>query len=334
MCFKKTYVFQKNAMNDKSIVFFKISIFYLIFCACGKQKIELQWTEQVSNTTVELNNIYFRDAHNGIATGGSTWYKGVLLKTKDGGATWQILDTVSKLQTFFGAGVSTESSIFALSFNGYLYRMRLQDTQFSEIRHTWWHPWRDVAFWQDKHGILVGGQGWQEGRIARLDSDFNVIQIDTFRQELSSVCFSDDSTVHVVGYGTVLRSTNRGKTWVRNPLKKDFYRSVCFPNTQIGYTVGSSGTIAKTIDGGISWTKLRDGDAVGTSNKPFLNIFFEDVNRGYIVGENGLFWRTLNGGTAWQVVENLPKRDFHSIFVRDGAGWIAGTGGTILHFIE
>jgi photosystem II stability/assembly factor-like uncharacterized protein len=321
-------------MNDKNIVFFKISIFYLIFCACGKQKIELQWTEQTSNTTVELNNIYFRDAHNGIATGGSTWYKGVLLKTKDGGTTWQIMDTTSKLQTFFGAGVSTESSIFALSFNGYLYRMRLQDTQFSEMRHTWWHPWRDVAFWQDKHGILVGGQGWQDGRIARLDSNFNVIQIDTFRQELSSVCFSDDSTAHAVGYGTVLRSTNRGVNWVRNPLKNDFYRSVCFPNTQIGYTVGSAGTIAKTTDGGISWTKLRNGDAVGTSNKPFLNVFFADAHRGYIVGENGLFWRTLNGGLDWQVVENLPKRDFYSIFVRDGAGWIAGTGGTILHFIE
>jgi photosystem II stability/assembly factor-like uncharacterized protein len=140
--------------------------------------------------------------------------------------------------------------------------------------------------------------------------------------------------VHGVGYGTVLRSTNRGKTWVRNPLKNDFYRSICFVNTQIGYTVGSSGTIAKTTDGGISWTKLRDGDAVGTSNEPFLNVFFTDVNRGYVVGKNGLFWRTLNGGTDWQVVENLPKRDFNSIFVRNGEGWIAGANGTILHFVE
>jgi photosystem II stability/assembly factor-like uncharacterized protein len=321
-------------MNYKNIIFTKITIFYLLICACGKQKIELQWIEQSTNTTVELNNVHFRDARNGIATGGNTWYKGTLLKTTDGGTTWQTIDTSSKLQTFFGMNVSAEGSIFALSFNGYLYRMRPQDTHFSEMRHTVWHTWRDVAFWQDKSGIIVGGQGWQDGRIARLDEHFNVIQLDTFKQELSSVCFSDDSTAHAVGYGTMLRSTNRGKTWVRNPLKNDFYRAICFPNTQIGYTVGSSGTIAKTTDGGISWNKLRDGDAVGTSNKPFLNVFFVDVNRGYIVGENGLFWRTLNGGTDWQIVEGFPKRDFHSIFVRNGEGWIAGADGTMIHFVE
>jgi photosystem II stability/assembly factor-like uncharacterized protein len=321
-------------MTPKNIVFSAITLFYLLLCACGKEKIALQWTEQVTHTNLELNNIHFRDAQNGIATGGNSWYQSILLKTADGGNTWQSIDTASKLQTFFGCGVSAEGSIFALSFNGYLFRMRPQDTHFMEMRHTWWHTWRDVAFWQDKHGIIVGGQGWQEGRIARLDTDFNVIQLDTFKQELSSVCFSDDSTVHAVGSGTVLRSSNRGKTWVRNALKGDFFRSVCFPNTQIGYTVGSSGTIAKTTDGGISWVKLRDGEALGTSNQPFLNVFFTDVHHGYIVGEGGLCWRTSNGGADWQVMTGLPKRDLHSIFGRDGAGWIAGSEGTILHFVE
>ncbi len=83
--------------------------------------------------------------------------------------------------------------------------------------------------------------------------------------------------------GTILRSTNRGATWVsqssgtRQPLL-----AVSFVDANLGNTVGYSGTVLRTTDGGGTWTPQDSGT--------FLNLFglyFADANNGMAVGDFG-----------------------------------------------
>ncbi|MDZ7622914.1 MAG: YCF48-related protein [Ignavibacteriaceae bacterium] len=70
--------------------------------------------------------------------------------------------------------------------------------------------------------------------------------------------------------------------------------SIDFPisgASQVGYAVGSQGTILKTYDAGINWQQ----QITGTSLK--LNkVHFKDLNSGFAVGENGIILRTTSGG--------------------------------------
>ena len=55
-----------------------------------------------------------------------------------------------------------------------------------------------------------------------------------------------------------------------------------FRTPQLGWAVGSGGTILKTIDGGKKWKKVTSGTAASLSAD-----FFFDEKQGWASGENG-----------------------------------------------
>ncbi|MBU0509838.1 hypothetical protein KKH27_13530 [bacterium] len=66
----------------------------------------------------------------------------------------------------------------------------------------------------------------------------------------------------------------------QNPLPTGNYLSdVVFINENVGWIVGSSGTILHTTDGGASWTHQGSG-----TNSELTAIGFFDSQRGFAVG--------------------------------------------------
>ena len=303
----------------------------IIFSNCGKEKITLQTEEINASTSDDLRAIQFTDAQNGCIIGGKTWERGISLITRDGGKTWQ----KDSLQgwSLYGLGMDTEGGILTSGITSEVFKKGVKDAKFQVLKEKQWAWDRDIAARKPSEGyIRVGGQAWQDGYITRVFGDGSV-QRDSFKQEIESVCFSDDSTVHAVGYGVILRSTNGGRTWKTNGTAGDFFQSVCFPSAKVGFTVGLNGTIAKTIDGGVTWIILRNGGAYTVSDEPFRSVFFTDLLRGYIVGDGGLVWQTSDGGDNWKVVKDLPNTDFFDVFVLGNTGWIVGAGGKLIRFL-
>ena len=116
-----------------------------------------------------------------------------------------------------------------------------------------------------------------------------------------AVSSSDD-----LGYpGIILRTTDGGATWTEQfangPrqigawLGLDFTGvdliSVSFSDANTGTVVGSGGTILRTTDGGVTWTKQSSG----TTND-LWGVFFTDANTGTVVGSDGTILRTTAGG--------------------------------------
>jgi photosystem II stability/assembly factor-like uncharacterized protein len=321
----------------------KIGLFTLLFSACRKETIQVQWTQNVVKSDCDWRGVRFFDAQNGVVVGGKTWSGGYALRTKDGGKTWQS-DSIQAWSLF---GLSDDSkaqdrekaAFYTVGISGQIFEQKKKDTGFVKTAHPYWRWFRDVAV-RGSRGVSVGGQGWQSGIAAAFQlGTYTALRVDSFPQELESVAFSDDSTVTAVGYGLILRSTNGGVNW--SPLKKwdnDFYQSVCFPSEKVGYIVGQSGAILTSADGGASWSSLQSASTLNP--KRFNAVFFTDVLRGVICGDDGLLWRTSDGGTTWQVVDNLPKVNFYDVFMSNTdlssgmhEGWLVGAGGIIIHFI-
>ena len=62
----------------------------------------------------------------------------------------------------------------------------------------------------------------------------------------------------------------------------------------IGYVVGDSGTILKTIDKGDSWISQISGTPEVLESVCFIN---EDT--GYVAGGGGIILKTIDGGINW-----------------------------------
>jgi Uncharacterized protein related to plant photosystem II stability/assembly factor len=326
------YFFFPLRSHPSSQIFFLLFLGLFLF-SCGQEKTELVWTEQVSGVDIPLHAIHFVNEQQGYAVGGDGFNKGVQLSTDNAGQTWQ-LDTLTGEQ-IHGLGFSLDGRGHNVGVKG-LFRS-------DDELDVWWFQgleierpiptMNDIAFRSNDRGLIVGGAAFQDGYILRLGTDYALLSLDSFENEISAVTFSDDQTAHAVGYGIVLRTTDGGLSWERNSVNSDFYRAVHFPSANVGYAVGYIGTILKTTDAGKTWEKLRNGDKIFVGDKPFRSVFFVDEEKGFIVGDNGLFWLTSDGGEQWQEVRDFPDVDLHDIFAINGNGYIVGGEGRIFQFV-
>lgn len=115
-------------------------------------------------------------------------------------------------------------------------------------------------------------------------------------RNLHSVYFPSADTGYIVGdYGTILKTTQGGSTWIKqNSGITTRLNAVYFSNPDIGYAVGDSGTILKTVNGGNIWSKQITGIQSNLNS-----IYFSSMDSGYAVGDSGTFLKSNDGGTSW-----------------------------------
>lgn len=63
--------------------------------------------------------------------------------------------------------------------------------------------------------------------------------------------------------------------------------------------VGNEGEVAKSTDGGTTWTTLRDADGSGID---WTEVEFADANVGYAAAEKGYVYKTTDGGVNWTMI--------------------------------
>ena len=138
---------------------------------------------------------------------------------------------------------------------------------------------------------------------------------------------SSNSVVAVAAYGTALRSSDGGDTWVVSyPGTPASLRSLWFVNESIGFAVGHSGAIVKTIDGGNSW--VQSPIVVDVT---LLSVCFSDVMVGTVVGKSGTILRTTDGGVNWAVQNSGTLAPLNAVgFFSELNGIAVGGSGTIL----
>ncbi|MBM4127547.1 MAG: hypothetical protein FJ247_09410 [Nitrospira sp.] len=100
-----------------------------------------------------------------------------------------------------------------------------------------------------------------------------------------------------------------------------------FRTPQVGWTVGSGGTILKTVNGGKRWKKVVSGTSV-----LLTNVLFIDGKRGWVIGSNGTVRTSTDGGESWRPVSVATEVPLYGIsFPTPAHGWIVGGNGMILH---
>ncbi|GHB85816.1 YCF48-related protein [Persicitalea jodogahamensis] len=100
----------------------------------------------------------------------------------------------------------------------------------------------------------------------------------------------------IVGYNSadVYRTTDGGSTWSASSPGFNVSK-VFFVDASNGWAGGADGKIAKTINGGLTWTDVNAGTEF--ANNYIDKIYFKDSNVGWIMGSKCR--KTTNGGLTW-----------------------------------
>jgi len=200
------------------------------------------------NGTPELISIRFSDKKRGLAIGSivnrdEEVIDSLVMRTSDGGDTWQRVIIPSKLE------------LFHLDFNGNSHAWIVGDKGLILATRDGGATWVTqnsgasralfcVDFRDDNEGYAVGGGGTI---LRTVDGGDTWIRVpNPFTETLKRVIFSDDKTGWIVGLkGIVLRTSDKGKTWVRQdfPAKSDIYG--LFMSKKFGWAVGAAGASAE-----------------------------------------------------------------------------------------
>lgn len=182
-----------------------------------------------------------------------------------------------------------------------------------------------------KHGVgLVVGQ---QGLILRQESGVWAALPKVTEQRLFAVDINAKGLAAIVGgFGTVLVSTDAGRSWAAVTPDWTVTNTEGFEPHVYGVSVTEDGAILiaaefeailRSTDQGKTWTLVHKGES------SLFDLAVGNDGIGYAVGQNGRVLRTADAGASWSVVASGVSANLLGVS-RDGAGKILVTGLRIL----
>lgn len=273
------------------------------------------WVQQTSNTTDTLNSVYFIDSNNGFAVGyNNDASAGRLLRTTDGGATWQPNSGSSVSAPLYGVTVTgaTNDVLVAVGGSGSIFRTPTS---------IWTNTIDQVTTSLDGGAVASG--------------------VSTGR--LLTVQFADATTGYAGGdSGVITKTTTAGTSW---SLKAGGETHTITGSSMIdeneGWVVGHDGQVMYTNDGGTTWAD----DSSGIPADANLNgVHFVSDTTGFAVGCQGgtscgngstaVAYKYTGGGSGsgtWLAMTGVGAvTSLQSVHMTDSThGWAAGMDGAI-----
>ncbi len=198
------------------------------------------------NGTPEFLSIRFADRKRGLVVGsilnrGDVVVDSLVMRTEDGGETWQRIIVPSKKELFHldfnGSShawiVGDEGMILASTDGGLTWRVQASGTKM---------PLYNVDFRDDNEGYAVG----KSGTILRSENGGATWRpVHTgYKETFLRVDFADDKNGWIVGYaGSILRSSDKGISWVKQDSKTKEHLYGLHMVKKFGWAVGAKGSI-------------------------------------------------------------------------------------------
>jgi photosystem II stability/assembly factor-like uncharacterized protein len=226
-----------------------------------------------------------------IAVGAS----GHILRSTDGGATWELVKLPSQARL---NGIPTLTGI-----------------HFPDAQHGW-IVGHDAIILQSEDG----GRTWTKPNLYK-GEDLQVSFLD--------VRFLDAQTGFAVGaYGQFLATADGGHTWAsRRIIEEDyFFNRLSIGPTGTLYIAGEHGTLLRSTDRGVSWMPIH---------APYDGSFYGILPLGpkllLAYGLRGRIYRSEDDGDSWQLVPNEQRVLLATaVRLRDGTIVVAGQARSFL----
>jgi photosystem II stability/assembly factor-like uncharacterized protein len=313
-----------------------------------------QWTTQTSGVTARLRGVSAINERVAWTSGSVS----TVLRTSDGGRTWQKLTVSSEALDFRDIDAIDENTAYILSIgNGPASRIY----KTTDAGATWTLQFKNdepkaffdaMTFWDADHGIVFGdsidgkldilttengGVTWSRSATDNLPAALP--NEGAFAASGTNIAVYGQTNAWIgTGAGTkarVLRTSDRGRTWqvADTPLaagQSSGIFSIAFRDAKHGVVVGGDYTkekeainnLAFTKDGGATWTLAQ-----GLTGFRSVVAYVPGTKTLVAIGPAGGDYSTDDGQT-WRPIEG-PGFDTFSFVKKKAIGWGSGAKGSI-----
>lgn len=265
----------------------------------------------ISGRSNPPTDIYFLDATTGVATAG---FARRVFRTVDSGSSWVEVANI---------GTDPMQAIaFPTATDGYAVggstMLRTVDGGVSWSRqplggapYLGYDGFTSIAC-GDATTCLIGGPDGLGVRTT--DGGATGALITASSKQLLALAFASASRAVAVGEGgSIVASDDAGQTWapVNGSVAGSDFRRLRATSDRIANIGGANGMLARTLDGGQSWTSVDvpTGETVVDSSFPSREI-------GYAIASHGLF-KTTNGGASWLILDSGVKAGLVAVLAID-----------------
>lgn len=280
-----------------------------------------KWFHQPLNFWQRWYDIQFANSLNGFVVG----EQGTVLKTSDGGASWQEIFVGSALP-LKSVSIPSIDNIFVAGDNGFIYKS-------SDTGVTWTRI--DIGIIQNINGFRFRSatDGWifgENGLLSHttdgginwtptiIDSLLNIAGVATYPDAVNklTIYFED---------ATYLTTTNQGATWQYGSLGTTRkIRSVIVKESS-DWIVGDSGLVISRL-----MSDLYNNISIPTSVS-VNDLFVKNPTTLYAACDGGKIFYTTNSGGDWYSQYTADSHDLFGLeFISDTLGFAVGNSGTIL----
>ncbi|MFA6571947.1 MAG: YCF48-related protein [Bacteroidota bacterium] len=317
----------------------KSQIFFFFFLLSSINLFS-QW-ERVTNIPVPYNTNYYLEVFflpDDPQYGWICGYNGIVIRTTDGGETWQgtkfstsnglgQLESISFLNKLIGY-VSGEGKIFKSTDGG---------ATFQDItdRRQVFYLWGNYFITPDIGVVVGGGCDSVQSFFRTTDGgiSWSLTRTSIPNTGLTDVIlFAPEGLGYATSSGKIWRTLDGGISWSPYAVSgaEDWQEDLCVKNKSFlvpfseGCTGGNSdkGGMRMSTDDGVSWKEFK-------TSQPMFGTFLHDELRGWAVGWEMNVWYTRDGGNNW-VLKNDGIPTGISLddicFVNDTIGWLVGDG--------
>lgn len=283
----------KSSHRIRIQIFVSIVISFLLFSVTSSRELKrwkLLGAERGSHGTY-LVDLWFTDLKRGFALTPAG-----LLKTKDGGRTWESALRSGLPEKVFSAVA------FADEMRGWIVGGRVQDgKEMPLILHT-----------------TDGGVSWVQQTVEVNDSS---------PHGLYGVRFFSSQEGWAVGQGIIAHTVDAGDTWKAQRVShnQEWLFSVDLIDSKYIWAVGKDGLILHSVDGGITWARQESSTQNSLSRIRFFG------GQGWIVGSSGTSLHLSGVDKKWVQVKININEELLDINLNGLDGWIVGSRGTILN---
>ena len=310
----------------------------------------INWEVQQSNVPNSngmpepIWDVHFANKNVGIAVAEF----GVVLRTFDGGRTWEPIDYRPIAARLQGVHMKSVAEAWVVGDKSTILHTMDAGETWEVVSNA--QELRAVHFHNDNLGWAVGLAGSVIHTNDGGENWFSQNSGDVF--ELFGVGFVNAKKGYIVGSNAALIETlDGGKTWnsVSDPGDEGHGRAtriqfegamswksamgsyaMSFGSSTHGWAVGETGKAMTTSDAGETW-KGVDIDPM-FQGAGFYNLFgvhFIDNLTGWIVGFAGTIASTADGGATWDIT--IGSAELQDVFaINPQTAWVVGNQGTIM----
>ena len=270
-----------------------------------------------------FEGIRFIDANTGFLVG----QNGLIFRTSDGGTNWTriVNTTIQRLNDVY----------FADANNGWIACETGTILRTTNAGATWIpqrvggisSAFRSIFFINSTDGWTAVSQGQI---FATTNGGNSWSQQHTGSTNLNGIHLANSQIGGAVGMNSRVITTN-GSAWTSQSTSSQGLQDVHFADVSNAWTVGENGGIAKSSNGGGTWTAQTSG-----TTKNLMAVHFVNATDGWACGTGGTILSTQSGGNKW-TEQGLggggtkPDDIITDItFINQNTGWAISNVGYVL----